>query len=120
MTTLGAFALADLDVGQDLLELIVGGLRADHRLGVQRIALAHRLGADRGQLEELVVDVGLDQARDGHVHTSPWLRANIVNPSSALSWIVVVGGHHIGEEDVGALAAELQGDRDQVLARRTA
>ncbi|CPU65654.1 Uncharacterised protein [Mycobacteroides abscessus] len=25
------------------------------------------------------------RARDGHVHTSPWLRANIVNPSRALS-----------------------------------
>src|SRR6267378_6938054 len=24
--------------------------------------------------------------RDGQVHTSPWFRANIVNPSSALSW----------------------------------
>src|ERR1700749_4671680 len=24
--------------------------------------------------------------RDGQVHTSPWLSANIVNPSSALSW----------------------------------
>ena len=24
--------------------------------------------------------------RDGHVHTSPWLRANMVKPSSALSW----------------------------------
>ena len=24
--------------------------------------------------------------RDGQVHTSPWLRANMVNPSSALSW----------------------------------
>src|SRR6202022_3429102 len=24
--------------------------------------------------------------RDGQVHTSPWLSANMVNPSSALSW----------------------------------
>ena len=58
----GAFALADLDVRQDLFQLIVGGLGTDHGLGVQRVALPYRLGADRGQLEELVVDVGLDQA----------------------------------------------------------
>ena len=36
---LRAFLLADVDVGQDLLELVVGGLRADHRVGVQRVAL---------------------------------------------------------------------------------
>ena len=30
VSTLRAFLLADVDVGQDLLELVVGGLRADH------------------------------------------------------------------------------------------
>ena len=39
----------------------------------------------------------------------------MVKPSSALSLEVVALGHHVGEEDVGTLAAELQGDRDQVL-----
>jgi hypothetical protein len=36
---LRALLLADVDVGQDLLELVVAGLRADHGLGVQRVAL---------------------------------------------------------------------------------
>jgi len=30
---------------------------------------------------------------------------------------VVVLGHHVGEEDIGRLAAELERNRDQVLAR---
>jgi hypothetical protein len=30
---LGAFGLADVEIGQDLLQLVVGGLGADHRLG---------------------------------------------------------------------------------------
>ena len=59
---LGALALTDLDVGQDLLQLVVGRLRADHGFGVQRIPLAHGLGADGRQGEELIVDIGLNQA----------------------------------------------------------
>jgi hypothetical protein len=31
----GAFLLADVEIGQDLLELVVGGLRADHRRRVE-------------------------------------------------------------------------------------
>src|SRR5690606_10455563 len=58
----GALGSADVDVGQDLLQLVVGGLRADHGLGVERVALPHRLGADGRQFQEFVVDVGLDQA----------------------------------------------------------
>ena len=40
---LGAFLLADVEVGQDLLQLLVGGLRADHGVGVERVALLDRL-----------------------------------------------------------------------------
>ena len=40
-----------------------------------------------------------------------------MNPFQRLVLIVVMGGHHIGEEDVRALAAELQGDGNQVLRR---
>ena len=39
---LGALLPADVEVGQDLLELVVGGLRADHRVGVERMALLDR------------------------------------------------------------------------------
>jgi hypothetical protein len=40
MSTFGALLLADVDVGQDLLELVVARLGADHRVGVERVALA--------------------------------------------------------------------------------
>ena len=58
---LRALLLADVEVGQDLLELVVGRLRADHRVGVERVALLDRLGALDRVAEELVVDRALDQ-----------------------------------------------------------
>ena len=39
VSTFAPFLLADVDVRQDLLQLIVGRLRADHRARVERIAL---------------------------------------------------------------------------------
>src|SRR3990172_704825 len=40
---LRALLLADVDVGEDLLELLLGRLRADHRLGVERAPLPDAL-----------------------------------------------------------------------------
>ena len=56
------------------------------------------------------------RARDGQVQTSPWLKAKSVKPFLGLVVERVVGVGDVVEEDVRALAAELQGDRDQVLA----
>jgi hypothetical protein len=36
---LGAFVAADVDVGQDLFQLLVRSLRADHGRGIERAAL---------------------------------------------------------------------------------
>ena len=44
---LGALLAADVEVGQDLLELVVRGLRADHGVGVERVALLDRLRCAR-------------------------------------------------------------------------
>ncbi|EJZ06057.1 hypothetical protein MFORT_28624 [Mycolicibacterium fortuitum subsp. fortuitum DSM 46621 = ATCC 6841 = JCM 6387] len=113
---LGAFGFPDLDVGQDLLQLIVGGLRTDHRLGVQRVALTHGLGADGGQFQELVVDVCLDQRpRRAGAHLT-LVQGEHGEPFQGFVLEVIGSCQHIGEEDVGALAAQLEGHRDEVLA----
>ncbi|KIU01531.1 carR, partial [Staphylococcus aureus] len=53
---LGPLLLADVDVAEDLLELLRGGLRADHRRRVEGRALRDRLDALHGALDEAVVD----------------------------------------------------------------
>ena len=50
---LGALLLADVDVGEDLLQLVVGGLRADHGRRIERIALLDLLDALDGAFDEL-------------------------------------------------------------------
>ncbi len=112
----GAFLLADVDVGQDLLELVVAGLRADLRVGVQRVALLDLRGALGGVGDEVVVDAGLDQRprRAGanlalveREHREPFQRLVVEG--------VAVGGDVV-EEDVRALTTEFEGDGDDVLA----
>ena len=58
---LGAFLLADVDVGEDLLELVVGGLGADHGRGLERVALLDLVDAGDRLLHEAVVDRSLHQ-----------------------------------------------------------
>lgn len=81
----GAALLADVDVAEDLLELVVRRLRADHGVLVERLALDYLLHTPDAVGEESVIDRGLDQgARRAGAHLT-WLRANIVKPSRALS-----------------------------------
>ena len=58
---LRAFLLADIDVGEDLLELLARSLRAQHRVRRERIALIDRLYARQNLLHEPVVDRFLNQ-----------------------------------------------------------
>ena len=61
------------------------------------------------------MDVGLDQAaRRAGAHLA-LVEGEHGEPFQRLVLEVVVGRHHVGEEDVGALAAEFEGDRDQVV-----
>ena len=45
---LGAFLPADVEVGEDLFDLLGGGLRADHGGAVERVALLDGFDAARG------------------------------------------------------------------------
>ena len=112
----GALLRADVDVGQDLLELVVAGLRPDHGRGVERVALHDGLDPLGGGGEERLVDRLLDErTRRAGAHLALVEREH----REALEGLVVesvLAAGHVGEEDVGALAAELEGDRDEVLA----
>jgi hypothetical protein len=57
----GTLASPDIDVGQDLVELLLGGLRADHRLHVQRMAGLDTLDARHGSCNELLIDRFLNE-----------------------------------------------------------
>ena len=113
---LGALLLSDVDVGEDLLQLVVGGLGAELGVGVQRVALDDLLGPGHGVGHEGVVDAFLDQ---GAGRAGADLALVEGEQGEAFQGLVVervVGVGDVVEEDVGALAAEFQGDRDQVLA----
>jgi hypothetical protein len=112
-----ALLLADVDVAQDLLELIVGRLGADLGVGVERIAGDEAAGARHRQLEELAVDLLVDQrARRARAHLALVEREHAEALERLLPEVVVVR-EHVGEEDVGRLAAQLERHRDQVLGR---
>jgi hypothetical protein len=112
----GAFLPADVDVGEDLLQLVVAGLRADHGGGVQRVALRHGPGALQRVGHELVVDRVLDE-RPGRAgaHLALVQREHR-EPLERLVVELVPRAGHVLEEDVRALAAKLQRHRPDVLA----
>ena len=112
---LRAFLLADVDIGQDLLHLLVRGLGADHGGHVERVALLDRLDALDGALHELVVDRFLDQRARGAGADFALVEGEQREAFERLVEKVVVVVHHVGEEDVRRLAAQLQRRRDQVV-----
>ena len=115
VSTLRAFLLADVDVGQDLLELIVRRLSADLRAHVERIALLDLLDALDRALHEPIVDRLLDQrALRARAHLALVEREHREAFERLVEEVIVVA-HHVGEEDVRRLAAELERHRDDVL-----
>ena len=111
----GAFLLAQLQVRQDLGELLFAGLRAHHAVGVQRVLVLDGGHALEHTLHELVVDAFLDQR-------TRWAGADLAlverEQHQAFNGLVqkrIVLVHHVGKEDVGALAAQLQRGGDEVV-----
>jgi len=109
------FLLADVDIGQDLLELIVRRLRPDHGGRIERIALLDLVHARDRLLHELVVDRALHQRARRTGADFALVQREHGETFERLVEEVVVLGHHVGEENVGRLAAELECDRDQVV-----
>ena len=112
---LRALVDADLDVVGDLLELVRRDLRADLRRRVERVALADRRDPLEAAAHELVVDRLLDQ-RPRRAGADLALVERVQDePFDGLVEELVVLGHHVGEEDVRRLAAELRRRRDDAL-----
>ena len=61
----GAFLLADIDVAEDLFQLLVRHLRADHGVALERVGLLDGCYALERPLHELVVDALLDERAAG-------------------------------------------------------
>ncbi len=115
---LRAFALGDFQVGQDLVELLLGRLGADHGVGVQRVAAFDLLDLLHHHFHEVVVDRLFNQ-RTG------WAGAHFAlvkeRQHQAFGGFFDkrrFGFHDVGKEDVRRLAAQLDGGRNNVLGRR--
>ena len=114
---LGAFLLADVDVAEDLLELVVRRLRAELGVGVERIAGLDLRGARDRAVHERWVDLLLDQRARGTGADLALVQQEHREAFQRLLPERVVLVPHVREEDVRRLAAELERDRDDVLGR---
>ena len=112
---LGAFLLAQIEVGQDLGQLLIGGLSANHGVAVERVALNDGSHAFQDTFHELVINRFLDQR-------ARWAGADLTlvegEQHQAFDRLVqetIVLVHDVRKEDVGRLAAEFQRRRNQVV-----
>ncbi|EAQ00328.1 carR [Janibacter sp. HTCC2649] len=112
---LGALLLADVEVAEDLLVLVVARLGADHDVGVERVAHGDGVDPGDGLLHELVIDRLLHEGTRGAGADLALVEREHREALERLVEERVVGRHDVREEDVGALAAELEGHRDDVL-----
>ncbi len=115
--TLRALGLADIDIAQDLVELVLRRLRADLDRRVERIALADRGDARHGALDEAVEDRLMDQ---GARRAGTDLALVEGEQSKAFERLVeegIVLVEHVRHEDVGRLAAKLHRLGDQMVRR---
>ncbi len=106
---LGAGILAALDVAHDFVELFLTDLRALGGGSVEGIADALFFGAGGQFFDELVVNFAFDE--ESRAGTATLALIEEEGEESAFDGGVDVG---VGEDDVGGLAAELEGDALQV------
>src|SRR5262249_3772064 len=101
---LRAFLLADVAILEDLVHLLVGDLRPLLRLRVERVAELALLGLGRQTVDEFLLNLLLDKkARAGRAALAA---VEIDGVKSAVYGLFHVG---VGEDDVGALAAQFEG-----------
>src|SRR5271165_126668 len=111
----GAFLLADVDVGENLLQLLGRSLSANHHCGIERVALNNRIDALQRALHEAVVDRLLDERAARTGADLALVEREHDKAFDRLVEEVVVLGAHVLEKDIGRLAAELERDWNQVL-----
>src|SRR5262249_34514972 len=107
----GALALAGLDVAHDPLALLGADLRPLLGVHVERAAHLARLGLLHEAVDELVVDLALDEQPAAGAAALALVEEQA--EVGALDGLVEVG---VGEDDVGALAAQFEADALEVAA----
>ena len=112
---LGTLVAADLHVALDLLELRGRDLRADLRRRVEWMTLLDRGDPLEAARHERLVDRLLDQCPRRAGADLALVEGVEHQPFDRLVEELVVGRHHVGEEDVRRLAAQLGRRRDDVL-----
>ena len=114
---LGTFCLADGDVLEDLLLLILRGLRSHLGGGVERVADLDFGNTGYGALDELVKDGFVDEGARGAGADFALVEGEEGKAFEGLVEEVIVVVHDVGHEDVGGLATELEGLGDDGFGR---
>jgi hypothetical protein len=112
---LGTFCLADGDVLEDLLLLVLGGLWAHLGGGVERVADLDFGNARYGTFDELVEDGLVHEGARGAGADLALVEREERKAFDGLVEEVIVLIHDVGHEDVGGLAAEFEGLGDDGL-----
>ena len=102
---LGAFLLAEVEVGQDLGQLLLGGLRAEHRRRVERVALLDRRHTAEDALHETVIDRFVDDRARRAGADLALVEREQHHALDGLVEEIIVFGSDVGEEHVRRLAA---------------
>ncbi len=112
---LRAFLLSDLHVGEDLVELLLGCLGADHGVGIQRIATLDRLDLLHHHFHEGLEDRFLNQCARRAGADLTLVEEGQHQAFGSLFDECRLSIHDVFEEDVRALATQLHGARNDVL-----
>ena len=110
-----AFLLAQIKVRQDLGELLFGGLRTHHAVGVERVDVLDGGHALQDAFHELVVNAFLDQCARGAGADFALVKGKQDQAFDGFVQERVVLVHDVGKEHIGRLAAEFQRGGDQVV-----
>ena len=113
-----ALLLAQIQIRQNLGELLLARLRAHHAVGVQRVGVLDRGDALERALHELVIDAFLNQRAARAGADFALIEGEQHQSFDRLVEERVVLVHHVGKEDVGRLAAQLERGRDQIVGCR--
>ena len=112
-----AFGFADLDVLEDLLLLILGGLWAHLCGGVERVANLDLRDASYSTFDELVEDGLVHEGTRGAGADLALVEGEECKAFEGLVEEVIVLVHDVGHEDVGGFSTQLQGLRNDGLGR---
>ena len=114
---LGTLLFAQIQVREDLGQLLFAGLGTHHGVGVQRVAVLDGGHALERLFHELLVNAFLDERAAGAGADLALVEGEQHQTFDGFVEEAVVLVHHVGKEDVGALAAQFQRGGNEVVGR---